>query len=307
MYLSEVLKEMGIDQFSTIDERAFDYLSLLLPSDKGQMLSFMDSLEYKGSVPDNLSMLLIRADMASGFGDRSYGLCLVEDPRDLFFRLHNFLSEREGYKRPSFPTRIHPTACVAPSSFISDTNVVIGQGVVIEPFVMVYPNTVIGDYTIIRAGTTIGGMGFEFKRADDVILSVAHAGGVVIGEHVEIQNNSCVDRAVYPWDDTVIGAYSKIDNLVYIAHACKIGKRLMATAHSVVGGRVVIGDDVWLGFGATIRNGLTIGDGARVNMGSVVTRSVGAGESVTGNFAIPHDQFLARLKKDLQSLSDKES
>ncbi|MFA5585645.1 MAG: UDP-3-O-(3-hydroxymyristoyl)glucosamine N-acyltransferase [Saccharofermentanales bacterium] len=307
MYLSEILKEMGIDRFSTIDEREFDYLSLLLPTDKERMLSFMDNLVYKEDIPGNLSMLLVKEDMVSELGNRDYGLCLVADPRDLFFRLHNYLCDREGYMRPVFASRIHPSASISDQSFISDTNVVIGRDVVIEPFVMVYPNTVIEDHTIIRAGTTIGGMGFEFKRSKNIIMSVAHAGGVVIGDYVEIQNNSCIDRAVYPWDDTVIGSYSKVNNFVHIAHGCKIGKRAMIVAHVSLGGRVVVGDDVWLGTGVSIRNGITIGDGARVNMGSVVTRSVGAGESVTGNFAIPHDQFLARLKKDLQSLSDKES
>ena len=71
----------------------------------------------------------------------------------------------------------------------------------------------------------------------------------------------------------------------------------MIVANSGIGGRVSIGEDVWIGFGATIRDGIHIGDRARTNMGSVVTRNVGTEEAVTGNFAIPHKNFIANLKK----------
>lgn len=59
----------------------------------------------------------------------------------------------------------------------------------------------------------------------------------------------------------------------------------------------MIGDNVWLGFGATIRNGLHIGNCARINMGSVVTKNIQNYGNVTGNFAIPHKDFIENLKK----------
>ena len=90
--------------------------------------------------------------------------------------------------------------------------------------------------------------------------------------------------------------FVKIDNLVHIAHAAKIGKRTMIVANSGIGGRVTIGKDSWIGFGTTIRNGVTIGDKARINMGAVVTKSVKEYESVSGNFAISHEEFIRRLK-----------
>ena len=84
--------------------------------------------------------------------------------------------------------------------------------------------------------------------------------------------------------------------LVHIAHGVKIGKNVMVVANSGIGGRTVIGDDCWIGFASTLRNGITIGDRARVNMGSVVTKSVASGGSVTGNFAINHEDFIENLK-----------
>ena len=68
-------------------------------------------------------------------------------------------------------------------------------------------------------------------------------------------------------------------------------------AGAKIGGRCNIGENVWIGLGAIIRNGLTIGSNSRVNMGAVVTKSVADGEAVSGNFAIEHSQFIAEMKK----------
>ena len=64
----------------------------------------------------------------------------------------------------------------------------------------------------------------------------------------------------------------------------------------MVTGSVTLGDDVWIGPNATIRDGITVGNGAMVSLGSVVTQDVRPGQRVTGNFAVPHEDFLAALK-----------
>lgn len=70
----------------------------------------------------------------------------------------------------------------------------------------------------------------------------------------------------------------------------------MIVAQSGIGGRTVVGDDTWIGFGATVRNGIEIGVNARVNMGAVVSKPVLSGQSVTGNFAIEHKVFIEDIK-----------
>lgn len=304
MLLSEIIRSFPSVEVTIVDERRFNYLSLLVPLEGIRTLSFLDDPKYILNIPQNVEMLLVTPEVVPLLQEKTFGLGIVEDPRHLFFQLHNYLSEQDGYRRPAFPTRIDPSATVSPLALVDEANVVVGPGVVIEPFVIVYPNTTIGENSIIRAGATIGGSGYEFKHSYKEIMSVTHTGGTMISNRVEIQNNTCIDRAIYPWDNTVISDDCKIDNLVHVAHGCKIGKRTMIVSNVGLGGRVVIGNDVWIGFGSTIRNGITIGNRARVNMGAVVTRSVGDDESVTGNFAIPHHQFLKLLKKDLQSLKD---
>ena len=176
------------------------------------------------------------------------------------------------YCRTIYDTIIDETAQISPMASIPKYNVKIGKNTIIEPFVMIYPDTVIADNCIIRAGAVIGGCGFEFKRDGEHIMSVAHCGGVQIGNHVEIQNNTCIDRAIYPWDDTVISDYCKIDNLVYIAHAVKIEKNVMIVATSGVGGRTVIGENSWIGLGAKVRNGIQLGKNSRSENGAVLTK-----------------------------------
>jgi UDP-3-O-[3-hydroxymyristoyl] glucosamine N-acyltransferase len=179
---------------------------------------------------------------------------------------------------------------------IAQNIVIIGNNVSVEEFVVIRENTFIDNDTIIRDGCKVGGQGYELKRTDYGILSVAHAGGVKIGKNVEIQYNTCVDRGVFPWDDTIFGDYCKIDNLVHVAHGVKIGKNVLVVANVGLGGRTEINDGAWIGFAATITNGVTVGEDARANIGAVVTKSVPGNSSVTGNFAIEHSKFLRNLK-----------
>ena len=266
MYISKILKEMGIPHICKNEQRVSS-LGLVEYNDGKDVCTFVDNEYYLEKLSDNIQMVLIGEDLLDTLKQyrKSYGICVVENPRLTYFRIHNYLVNDISYRRTDFKTRI-------------GTNCNISSQAVI-------------------AGCKIAGEGFEFKNTSEEVFHVSHIGGVIIGESVEIQYNTCIDKAIYPWDNTVIGDHVKIDNLVHIGHAVKVDSRTMIVANSGIGGRVSIGEDVWIGFGATIRNGIHIGDRARTNMGSVVTRNVGTEEAVTGNFAIPHKDFIANLKK----------
>jgi UDP-3-O-[3-hydroxymyristoyl] glucosamine N-acyltransferase len=90
----------------------------------------------------------------------------------------------------------------------------------------------------------------------------------------------CIDRGTL--GDTIIGARTKIDNLVHIAHNARIGEDCMIVAQAGIGGSAVIGNGVFIGFGAKIKNKVTIGDGAVIGMGAVVICDVPAGETWAG-------------------------
>ena len=296
MYISKILKEMGIPHICKNEQRVSS-LGLVEYNDGKDVCTFVDNEYYLEKLSDNIQMVLIGEDLLDTLKQyrKSYGICVVENPRLTYFRLHNYLVNDISYRRTDFKTRIGNNCNISSQAVIADKNVIIGNNVTIEEFAVIRENTVINDNSIIRAGCKIAGEGFEFKNTSEEVFHVSHIGGVIIGESVEIQYNTCIDKAIYPWDNTVIGDHVKIDNLVHIGHAVKVDSRTMIVANSGIGGRVSIGEDVWIGFGATIRNGIHIGDRARTNMGSVVTRNVGT--AVTGNFAIPHKDFIANLKK----------
>lgn len=297
MLLSSVLnKYLANIPVEMVNEIEFDVLAITDSETDRTSCVFLDNVKFISHIKPSVKMVMTTPALKTAFAELDVGLCITEKPRELFFMLHNALSEDSSYYRERFTTVVGSNCHISPLSSIATNNVTIGDNVTIEEFVVIRENTVIGDNTIIRAGAKIGGQGFEFKRSVGGIVSVAHLGGVIIGKYAEIQYNTCIDKAVYPFDNTIIGDYSKLDNLVHIGHAVKVANNVMIVANSGVGGRTVIKDNSWIGFAATIINGITVGENSRANIGSVVTKSIPDNGSVTGNFAIEHSKFINNLK-----------
>lgn len=160
-------------------------------------------------------------------------------------------------------------------------DVVIGNNVVIEHNVSIINRVVIGDDCIIHSGVVIGTDGFGyFKNVDGNPEKVEHFGGVQIGNNVEIGANTCIDRGTI--DDTTIGDFVKVDNLVQIAHNVTIGKRVLVTAGTLFGGSSTIGDDVYVAPGVIVKNQLSVGEKSLLGMGAVVNKSVDCDRVVKG-------------------------
>jgi UDP-3-O-[3-hydroxymyristoyl] glucosamine N-acyltransferase len=81
---------------------------------------------------------------------------------------------------------------------------------------------------------------------------------------------------------TIIGDYTKTDNLVHIAHNVQIGRYCQIAACAEISGSVTIGDRVWLSPNISIMQKVFIGAGALVGMGAVVTKSVSENTVVAG-------------------------
>lgn len=296
MNLSKILMSMKIDvRYGIKNEKDFQTLGLIASNIGMSMCTFIDDEKYIDLIPENTNMVITTLQTSKKIKNNC-GICITEQPRLLFFTIHNYLAESKEYCRSEFSTIIGCGCQISKLANISDKNVKIGNNVTIEEFVSIKENVEILDNSIIRAGSIIGGIDFEFKRIKDSIMSVNHYGGVSIGESVEIQHNCSVCRALYPWDNTVIGNNTKIDDLVQISHGVKIGNNVMIVGHTGIGGRTKVGNDTWIGYGVTIKNGLEIGNNCSVNMGAVVTKDVKDNQSVTGNFAIEHEKFIKFIK-----------
>ena len=287
MLLSEVVQfKEGLD---LLKDGEFTSLGLAVSVCEEKLLSFIENEKYIDSLSDRITCLITTKAIGEKLKNK-YGVIVSSNPRMDYFKLHNKLSSIEEYKRKEFETIIGEGCEISNLASISKNNVRIGNNVKIEEFV------VIRDNSIIRAGVVLGGEGYEYKRVDGIIMNVNHCGGVIIGESVEVQYNGCIDKALYPWDNTIIGSHSKLDNLVHIEHGVKIGNRCLIASRTTFGGRTIIGDDSWVGLGAIISNGLTLGNKVSVSLGSVVTKSLKDGEKVSGNFAINHNKYIDFIK-----------
>ena len=185
------------------------------------------------------------------------------------------------------------TAIIYPGCLIGK-NVTIGHHVVVEENCVIGDLSSIGHNTIIHANTrignnvtigcnnTIGGVGFGYEKDIDGEYSVIpHIGNVVLGNNVEIGNNTCIDRAVL--GSTILHDNVKVDNLVHIAHGVIIGKNSLIIANAMVAGSATIGEHVWVAPSASILNKKSIANNAVIGMGAVVLKNVNEGETIIGN------------------------
>lgn len=187
---------------------------------------------------------------------------------------------------------IHPTVIIDPEAKIGkDVSIgaysvigkaVIGDGCVLDSNVRVYDDTVMGKGCVIKAGAVLGGAGFGYERdADGNKFRFPQIGQLIMGDYVEIGANTCIDRGALA--DTVIGDYTKINNLCHIAHNNKIGRNVTITGCVNLSGSNIIDDNVWIAPNSSIRGWVHIGEGATVGMGAVVVKNIPAKEIWVGN------------------------
>lgn len=188
---------------------------------------------------------------------------------------------------------------IEPGVFI-DHDVIIGENCLIMTGTKIRKNVKIGDNCVLRENSVIGGQGYGIERDENgVTIRIPHLGGVIIGNNVEIGALTAIAQGTI--DPTVIDDYVKIDNLVHIAHNCKIGKGSMIIACAEVSGSTEIGSNVWIAPNASIINKTKIGNNAIIGIGSVVIKDVPSSTTITGNPAdlIENIKKFNKIKKGL--------
>jgi UDP-3-O-[3-hydroxymyristoyl] glucosamine N-acyltransferase len=167
---------------------------------------------------------------------------------------------------------------------------VIGRRSRLHSRVTLYPRVSLGERVVIHAGACIGSDGFGYVFLEGVHQKIPHVGGCIIGNDVEIGANTTIDRGSI--GDTVVGAGTKIDNLVQVAHNVRIGKLCLLIAQVGISGSAVIEDGCILGGQAGLAGHITIGAGARIAAQSGVFGDVPGGETWSGYPARPHRESL---------------
>ncbi len=160
----------------------------------------------------------------------------------------------------------------------------VGKNCRLDSNVAVYHNCTIGDNVIIQANSTIGSTGFGYSFIDGSHRLIPHNGGVVIEDFVEIGANCCVDRAKF--GNTIIGAGTKIDNLVQIAHNVIIGKCCLVAAQVGISGSCRIGDGVVLAGQVGLVDNIEIGNGTMIGAQAGVMSGTEAGARLLGSPAM---------------------
>ena len=167
----------------------------------------------------------------------------------------------------------------------------IGDDCILHAGVSVRERVRIGNRVIVQDGAVIGSDGFGFaRRADGTHEKIPQVGGVVIEDDVEIGANAAIDRPAI--GETRIGAGTKIDNLVQIAHGVTVGRRVLLAGQTGIAGSTVIEDDVTFAGQVGVSGHLTIGKGTIATAQTGIPNSVEPGSFVSGYPAIPNRDWL---------------
>ena len=186
--------------------------------------------------------------------------------------------------------RIGPRTIVHPHVTIG-RQVEIGDDCIIHARVSIRERIRIGHRVIVQDGAVIGSDGFGFaRRADGTHHKIPQIGAIAIDDDVEIGANTTIDRPAV--GETRIGAGTKIDNLVQIAHGVTIGRNVLLAAQVGIAGSVTIEDNVTLAGQVGVAGHITLGQGVIATAQSGIPNSVDAGEFVSGYPAIPNRDWL---------------
>ena len=193
--------------------------------------------------------------------------------------------------------QIHRGAIIYPHVYIGQ-HASIGEDSIIYSNVTVREFCKVGNRCVIHASTVIGSDGFGFTTKDGVHTKVPQVGNVIIEDDVEIGAHVGIDRAAM--GSTVIGHGTKIDNLVHIAHNCKIGANCLIVAQTGISGSTTVGDNVIFGGQVGTVGHITIGGNSIYAARSGITKNMPEGFFGAGFPVQNHSEWLkmqAALKK----------
>ncbi len=314
MKIYEIAKSLGLSIIGESDREILGPATL--SSAKPENISFYHNKKYRSELLKTAAgaVIIRKRDLPE---NAKFTAVISDNPLDDFRKVveifHPFsrwqpeiseLAHIESEAKIGSNVRIEPFAvvgncvigdgCRIGASSIIGENVEIGENTEIFPRVVIYPNTVIGKNVVIHSGAVIGSDGFGYSRSDDgVFKKIPQIGRVIIEDDVEIGANTTIDRGAL--DDTIIGAGTKIDNLVQIGHNVVIGKNCAITGQVGISGSCKIGDRVLLGGQSGLAGHLTLGNDVVVFAQSGVDKSFGDGVVLFGSPARPSREAFRQL------------
>src|SRR6516225_7296131 len=279
-------------------------------------VSFLDNRRYVSSLEHTLAgAVIVHPDMAARVPATAVPI-VTSEPYAAWARVAALF-----YPVPPPSPGIHPSAIVADGAIVDpsaevgplsliDTGAEIGPGCWIGPCAVIGRGVVIGrdcrigahvslSHALLGArvyvypGARIGQEGFGFAYTKDGFLSVPQLGRVILEEDVEVGANTTIDRGSS--QDTVIGAGSRLDNLVQIGHNVVLGRCCVIVSQVGISGSTVLGNFVRVGGQAGLTGHLRIGHGAEIGAQAGVMSDVAPGAKVLGSQAQPIRDFFRQI------------
>jgi UDP-3-O-[3-hydroxymyristoyl] glucosamine N-acyltransferase len=287
-----------------------------------QEVSFLDNRRYAAQLAATRAAAVV---LAADFADRlpsGVAAIVTAQPYLGFARIAARL-----HPRPAPRPGIHPTAVVDPDATLGpgcevgpyaviEAGAEIGAHCIIGPHAVIGRGVVLGEGcrigahaslshciagrgVVLHPGARVGQEGFGFAvTPDGRFETMPQLGRVILGDAVEIGANSCVDRGSQ--GDTALGAGTRLDNLVQVAHNVRTGQACVIVAQVGISGSATLGNGVVLGGQAGVTGHLTLGDRVRVGAQAGVMNDIPAGTDVVGSPAWPAKETLravAALRK----------
>ncbi len=329
MKLGEIAAKLGckLEGDANTEIRAVAGIEDALPGD----LTFLANLKYRPALETTRASAIL---IASDAGPVRIAALRSANPYLDFARAIELF-----HPAPKFPAAVHLTAIIAKSAKIGagahigpycfvDEDVELGRNAVLHSFVAIYRGAKIGDdffahshcavrehcrvghRVLLQNGVVIGSDGFGFARqSDGTWYKMRQSGIAIIGDDVEIQAQSAVDRATV--GETQIGRGTKLDNMVQVGHASKVGEDTLLCGQVGLAGTTRVGNKCILAGQVGAAGHLTIGDGATLTAQSGVPGDVPAGALYSGYPAMDNLAWrksiavfnrLPELQKELREL-----
>jgi UDP-3-O-[3-hydroxymyristoyl] glucosamine N-acyltransferase len=283
----------------------------LAPAESAQegYLTFAEKPSYFDAAEQSRASAIVVSDSSQS---SPKVLIRVRDPRVAVAKLLPLFSPPEKYLPGIHPSAvIDPTAQIDPTAHIGPGCIVaagcriaarsvllggnhlgrgcrLGEDVFLSPNVVLYPRTEIGNRVTIHAGSVIGSDGYGYVFDEGRHLKMQQIGNVIIQDDVEIGANAAIDRGAL--GSTVIGAGTKIDNLVHVAHNVVIGKHCLIMGQVGFAGSTRLGDYCVIASQSGIAGHLKLGNQATVGAKSGVMRDIPDKGTVLGIPAAPDKQ-----------------
>jgi UDP-3-O-[3-hydroxymyristoyl] glucosamine N-acyltransferase len=275
-------------------------------------LTFLSNPKYANAARTTKASAVI---VSEDFPAIPTAMLRTKDPYLSFARALELFHEPHRYTPGVHPTAVmHPSAKIGPNAHIGpyvvvEENVEIGANAVLLAHAVIYrgvrigsnffahahavvrEDCRIGNNVLLQNGVVIGADGFGFaKTADGSWHKIPQPAPVVIADDVEVQANSCVDRASV--GETRIGRGTKIDNLVQVGHGSHVGEDALLCAQVGLAGSTEIGNRAILTGQVGVVGHCKVGEKAIVTPQSGVANDIPAGALVSGAPAVDHKAWL---------------